>query len=84
MLLNVAFREVNLDVGDVAFRVTNGGIDGVHETFVGREVEILIALQDFFMEVFVDLDRVFLHHLFGGRVVAFGSDALDLREEFAV
>ena len=46
MLLDVAFREVDLDVGDVACLVTNGGIDGVHETFVGREVKFLIASQN--------------------------------------
>ena len=84
MLLDVAFREVDLDVGDVACLVTNRGIDGVHETFVGREVKFLIASQNLFVEVLVDLHGVFLDHLFRGSVVAFGSDALDFCEEFTV
>ena len=84
MLVDVAFREVNLDIGDVAFGVTNSRINGVHETFVWRKIEFLIAGKDLFVEVLVDLDRIFLDHLFCRCVVAFGSDALDLREQFTI
>ena len=83
-MLYISFREINRHIRDIALCVTNGSIDGVHETFVWREVEFLVTGKNLFVEILVDLHGVFLDHLFRGSVVAFGSDALNLSQQFSI
>ena len=84
MLVDVTFGEVDSDIGDVTFGIPCGGIDGVEEALVGRQIEFGIPLTDLFMKRLIHLHRVGLDHLFSGRIIAFGGDALDFRKQFAV
>ena len=39
------------DIGDVALSIANSLVDGVDETFVGREFQTSIAFKDFFVHL---------------------------------
>ena len=84
MLLNISFCEIDLHIRDIAFLVLYRCVNRVDEPFIRREVELLIALQNLFMQVLVHLHSILLDHLFGGCIVTFRGDALDLSEEFSV
>ena len=84
MLVDVGLSEVDGDIGDITISITLGGIDWVEETLVGSQIEFGIPLTDLFMKRLIHLHRVGLDHLFGCRIIAFGGDALDLSEQFAV
>ena len=60
------------------------GINRVNKALVWSQVEALIALQNLFMQVLIYLHGILLNHRFSGRVIALGSDALDLAEQLAI
>ena len=72
MLLYVALGEIELDIGNLTRCVACDVIDGIDETFVGREIEFLVAGKNLFVKILVYLDGIFLHDLFCRCVIARG------------
>ena len=79
----VGFGVVDGDVDDVSLGIADGMVDGVDETFVGREVELFVAGEDFLVEHGVDLHAVVLYEVACCGIVALALDALDFGKEFA-
>ena len=71
------------NIGDVALRIANSLVDGIDETFVGREFQTSIAFKDFFVHLGVYLHSVGFNEFARTFIVAFALDALNRGEEIA-
>ena len=69
-LLCVAFVVCDLDVCDVAVFVSLGCVYGVDESLVGSDVECLVAVEDFLVQLRVDLDGIAFYEGLCGLEVA--------------
>lgn len=69
-LLGIAFGIVNLDIGNLARSIADGGVDGVDEALVRSDVELGVTVEDLLVEGRVDLDGVFLYEFASGGIVA--------------
>lgn len=80
---DVVFVVADGDVNNFALVVLNRSVNGVDKAFVRCDVEVRVAVENFFVDILVDTHGIFLNEVASGFVVAFALDALNFAEELS-
>jgi hypothetical protein len=70
-----------MDITDIPLLIPNGQHYRVDETLIRCEVQLLITLQDLFMQLCVNLHGIAFHQQTGNLIVTLTLDALNLCQQ---